>query len=122
MATILIVDDSETLREQIASDLLSAGYQVIEGVNGEDGLDKATHHPIDLVISDYNMPVMDGLTMCSHINAMQSKKIPIFLLTTQSRPDLKEEAKKAGVLAWIIKPYNKEKLLMVTHKICPPNP
>lgn len=119
MPTILVVDDSDIMRDQISADLQSAGYSVIEGENGEAGLAKAISHEIDLIITDFNMPKMDGLSMCVRLNPPEKiKKTPIFMLTTQFRPDLKESAKAAGIIAWIIKPYNKSSLIEATQKIC----
>lgn len=120
MSTILVVDDSETIRSQLAGDLKEAGYDVLEAADGEQGLEKAVHETVDLIITDYNMPKMDGLSMCTMIKEKNGdKKVPIFMLTTQSRADLKARAKDVGVLAWILKPYQKAALLKATSKVLP---
>lgn len=118
MYTVLVVDDSETIRAQLSSDLKEAGYNTLEADNGEEGLDIALNSPVDLIITDYNMPQMDGISMCEMIKQHNSeKKAPIFMLTTQSRPDLKAQAKEAGVMAWILKPYDKNSLIQVVGKV-----
>ncbi len=118
MRTVLVVDDSETIRRQLNSDLKEAGYSTLEACNGEEGLDAALNTPVDLIITDFNMPVMDGISMCQIIKQQNSdKNTPIFMLTTQSRPDLKARAKEAGVIAWILKPYEKNSLIRVVEKV-----
>jgi two-component system, chemotaxis family, chemotaxis protein CheY len=116
VANILLVDDSATFREEIKMDLIDAGYSVFEAVNGEEGLKMASEGNIDLIISDLNMPVMDGLTMCSHLRA-QGINTPIFMLTTQVNPDLKAEAGRLSVKGWIVKPPNKGALLKGIAKV-----
>lgn len=116
MATILIVDDSATFRAEMKESLTGAGYQVLEAVDGEDGLNKGLNNEVDLIISDLNMPKMDGLTMCSHLRA-QGSSVIIFLLTTQSTPELKAEAVKLSVKAWLIKPPNMTSLLKGIAKV-----
>lgn len=118
MYTVLVVDDSETIRSQLSTDLKEAGYNTLEAGNGEEGLDIVLNSPVDLIITDYNMPQMDGLSMCQMIQQHNpEKKTAIFMLTTQSRPDLKAQAKEAGVMAWILKPYDKESLIRVVGKV-----
>lgn len=116
MANILVVDDSATFREEMKASLTSAGYTVIEAIDGEDGLKKAMAGNIDLIISDINMPSMDGLTMCSHLRA-QGNSTKVFILTTQANPDLKAEASRLSVTAWIIKPPKMEILLKGIAKV-----
>jgi two-component system, chemotaxis family, chemotaxis protein CheY len=116
VANILLVDDSATFREELKIDLLAAGYSVFEAVDGEDGLKKATEGNIDLIISDLNMPVMDGLTMCSHLRA-NGNNTPIFMLTTQVNPELKTEAARLSVKGWIVKPPNKMALFKGIAKV-----
>lgn len=119
MAILLIVDDSEASRAQLRNDLQSHGHTVIEAVDGEDGLKRLQSNPkTDIVISDVNMPVMDGLTMVSKMRQDSSHaKLKIFMLTTEATVDMKEKGKKAGVNAWIVKPYALDKLLMAIDKI-----
>ncbi len=110
MASILIVDDSMTFREELKATLAGAGFDVVEAVDGEDGLTQAEAHKVDLIISDFNMPNMDGLTMCAHLRDREVKT-PIFMLTTQVNPELKARASQLGVKAWIVKPPNVAALL-----------
>lgn len=120
MAKILLVDDSETLRSQLKNLLTDKGHDIIEGADGEKGLKALNDHKdTNLIICDVNMPVMDGITMCSKVSQDSSlNHIPIFMLTTEAGSDLKEKGKKAGVKAWVTKPYEEEKLLMIVDKIC----
>lgn len=114
MATILIVDDSETVRTQLKRDLTLEGYTTIEACNGAEGLRVLEEHgsSIDLIFCDVNMPEMDGLSMCRelHKNPLLNA-IPIFMLTTQTSAEMKSEGKAAGVTAWVIKPYEKKKVM-----------
>lgn len=119
MAKVLIIDDSDTLRIQLRSVLESIGHTVVDAIHGNDGLLKAAEHPdVELIISDYNMPEMDGVLMCSKIRESTSlKKVPIFMLTTESTAELKALGKSAGVMAWIVKPFNEDKLKSVVQKV-----
>lgn len=116
MANILVVDDSATFREEMKQGLTAAGYTVVEAVDGEDGLKKAADGNIDLIITDLNMPKMDGLTMCSHLRAQGNSAI-IFMLTTQSNPEFKADAARLSVKAWMIKPPNMTTLLKGIAKV-----
>lgn len=116
MPRILVVDDAKTMRDSVKDLLIPNGYEVIEAENGEQGLDMLGKHSVDLIISDLNMPGMDGLTMCNHIK-QQDYRIPIFILTTQNSPDLKARAKEYGVVAWIVKPHKNETLLKGIQKV-----
>ncbi|MBK7002621.1 MAG: response regulator [Rhodoferax sp.] len=114
MATILIVDDSETVRVQLSNDLIAAGYTTLEASNGLEGLRMLNTHPdeISLIFCDVNMPEMDGLSMCRELHKDTAfKNIPIFMLTTQTSIEMKAEGKACGVVAWIVKPYKKEIVL-----------
>src|ERR1017187_8908852 len=113
MAKILVVDDSESQRFQLKRDLEGAGHQVLEGLNGQDGLDKLVANPdVNLIICDVNMPGMDGLTMCSKIQEVgKFPGLSIFMLTSEATAELKQKAKQYGVRAWITKPYVAAKLL-----------
>jgi two-component system chemotaxis response regulator CheY len=119
MAKILVVDDSEIIRVNLKNDLLAQGYEVLEADNGLNGLDVvAKNKDIDLIISDVNMPEMDGPTMCKKLhNNAEAKHIPIVMLTTQSNPELKASCKEYGVIAWITKPYKLKGLLVGIEKI-----
>lgn len=116
MPRILVVDDAKTMRDTLKDLLTPNGFDVIEAGNGEQGLEMLSQHTVDLVISDLNMPGMDGLTMCKHIKE-QGYNTPIFMLTTQTSPELKAQAKEFGVLAWIVKPHKDEILLGGIRKV-----
>lgn len=116
MTSTLVIDDAKTMRDTLKDLLITAGFNVLEAENGEQGLDMMAKHAIDLVISDLNMPGMDGLTMCGHMKE-QGYRAPIFMLTTQTSPDLKAKAKDAGVVAWIIKPHKDNVLLDGIRKV-----
>lgn len=119
MAKILIVDDSESQRFQLKQDLAGAGYEVIEGCDGNDGFEKLQQNPdVALLIADVNMPGLDGISMCSKIH--QTGKfvgLPIFMLTTEASPELKQSAKQFGVRAWITKPFVAAKLIEAAGKV-----
>ena len=114
MPNVLIVDDSETVRTQLRNDLVNEGYATFEASNGLEGLEilAGDANLIDLIFCDINMPEMDGLTMCREVHKDPLlNRIPIFMLTTQTSSEMKAEGKEAGVIAWIIKPYEKKKVL-----------
>lgn len=114
--TLLIVDDSESIRELISSNLIDAGYKVIKAVDGQDGLDKLSSK-IKLVVTDLNMPIMDGITMVKNIRKNASyKHLPIIMLTTESQLKKKNAAREAGATAWMVKPFEEDKLLEVVKK------
>jgi two-component system chemotaxis response regulator CheY len=119
MAKILVVDDSEIIRVQLKADLEGAGHQIVEATNGIQGLEGLEENKdVKLVISDVNMPEMDGLTMCEKIHAHPVfSQIPIIMLTTQSSADMKARGKEHGVLAWVTKPYKSKALLAGVEKI-----
>ena len=116
MPRILVIDDAKTMRDTLNDLLTSAGFEVVDAENGEQGLEMMSKHAIDLVISDLNMPGMDGLTMCGHIKE-QGFHTPIFMLTTQTSPELKARAKDYGVVAWIVKPHKDQVLLDGIRKV-----
>ncbi len=105
--TILIVDDSASLRQVVAIALKGAGYDVIEACDGKDALGKLTGQKVHLIISDVNMPNMDGLTMAEKIRGeLRNAAVNIIMLTTENSPSVKERGKAAGVKGWIVKPFN----------------
>lgn len=120
MANVLIVDDSETVRAQLRNDLDRCGHTAFEARNGLEGLQvlNAGEVKIDLIFCDVNMPEMDGLTMCRevHRNPLLNT-IPIFMLTTQTSPQMKAEGKASGVIAWVVKPYEKNKVMSGVAKV-----
>jgi two-component system chemotaxis response regulator CheY len=116
--TILAVDDSGSLRQMLSFSLKAAGYQVIEAVDGQDGLDKARLQVVDLVLTDQNMPRMDGLTLIKALRAMPSyQKVPILMLTTESGDDMKTKGRAAGANGWLVKPFDPQKLTEVVKKV-----
>lgn len=108
MAQVLVVDDSSTVRSEVCEFLKSNGLAVTAAVDGKDGLDKLRADPaIKLVISDVNMPVLDGLTMAEKIRReLNNQTVNIIMLTTENSPAVKERGKAAGVKGWIVKPFN----------------
>jgi two-component system, chemotaxis family, chemotaxis protein CheY len=120
MKKILIVDDSATIREQVKAAFASkADYQIVEAENGVDALAKlAANTDVRLLISDINMPEMDGITLIKHVSENASyKAIPIVMLTTEVSADLKTQAKNYGVKAWIVKPFTPEKIVMAADQL-----
>ena len=116
--TILTVDDSPSIRRMVRMTLQEAGYDVIEGVDGQDGLEKATSSRVDAIIVDQNMPRLDGIGM---IRALRShpagQGVPIVVLSTESEDSLKQAAREAGALGWMVKPFTQDKLLAVVKKV-----
>ncbi len=118
MAKILAVDDSASLRQMVAFTLKSAGHDVTEAADGQQGLNAAKMQNFDLVITDVNMPVMDGITLIRHLRALPNYKFtPLLMLTTESGADKKAQGKAAGATGWIVKPFNPDKLLAVINKV-----
>ena len=118
MATILAVDDSASMRQMVSFTLKGAGFDVIEAVDGVDALGKAKGQKFDLVISDVNMPNMDGLTLIKELRTLPNFKFtPMLMLTTESSTDKKMEGKAAGATGWIVKPFNPEQLLATINKV-----
>lgn len=118
MKCILAVDDSRSLRQMVAFTLKTAGFDVVEAVNGQEALDLAINHKFDLVLTDQNMPVMDGLTLIQNLrgNPVYSKT-PILMLTTEAGDDMKAKGRAAGATGWLVKPFDPERLLMVINKV-----
>lgn len=118
MATILAVDDSVSIRQMVAFTLKQAGYDVIEATDGEQALSLARGKKADLVITDINMPKMDGITLIKNLRALPDYKFtPILTLTTETAADKKQEGKAAGATGWIVKPFNPEQLLSTIKKV-----
>lgn len=116
--TVLTVDDSPSIRRMIAMTLSQAGYRVIEATDGREGLEKATSEPVDAIITDQNMPVLDGLGMIRALRAHPvGRGVPVIVLSTDSQETLKEQARAAGALGWMVKPFTQEKLLAVIQKV-----
>ena len=117
---VLIVDDSETVRQVLKLALGNAGYQVVEAEDGFDALAKLSGVQIDMLITDLNMPNMDGITLIKEVRQNPSNRfMPIIMLTTESQPAKKQEGKSAGASGWIVKPFKPEQLLAVVRMVCP---
>jgi two-component system chemotaxis response regulator CheY len=115
---ILAVDDSATMRQLIRMTLTRAGYEVVEAEDGAKGLQKASGEAFDMVLSDINMPHMDGLELLRNLRRMTPYKFtPIVLVTTESQLEKKQEGKRAGATGWIVKPFEPEQLLAVVAKV-----
>lgn len=117
--TIITVDDSKTIREMVSFTLKGAGYSVIEAVDGKHAIEVLGSQNVDLIITDINMPNMDGITLVKHLRANDNFKFtPILILTTEGDDARKQEGKSVGATGWIVKPFNPEKLLQVIAKVC----
>ena len=120
MRTILVVDDSTTIRQVILFCLIEAGYQVIEAVDGQNALEKLAKHQVDLLLTDLHMPKMNGLELAKEVRASAKHKfIPILVLTTESQLSVKEEGKSIGVTGWFVKPFEPEQLIKVIKRVLP---
>ena len=116
--TILIVDDSDSVRQMVGMTLAQAGYQAIEAVDGNDGFAKATSNTVHAVITDLNMPNCDGISFIrKYRTTPNSQGVPIIFLSTESDDALKQEAKQAGATGWMVKPFKQEQLLAVVRKV-----
>lgn len=118
--TILAVDDSASIRQMVSFTLKSAGYDVVEAVDGMDGLEKAKSRSVNLVLTDQNMPRMDGLTLIKNLRGMpQYASVPILMLTTESSDAMKSQGRAAGATGWLVKPFDPRKLVDVIRKVLP---
>ncbi|HDI78203.1 MAG TPA: response regulator [Desulfobacteraceae bacterium] len=116
--SILIVDDAVSMRGLVSLTLKKAGYGVIEASNGKDALKKLSGSKVNMIITDLNMPEMDGIEFIKAVKKMPGYKfIPIVMLTTESQAEKKREGQMAGAKAWIVKPFKPDTLLMVVKKI-----
>lgn len=115
---VLTVDDSASIRQMVSFTLKSAGYEVVEASDGEDGLNKAKQKAVDLVLTDQNMPKMDGLTLIKNLRMLPNyRSTPILMLTTESSDAMKASGKAAGATGWLVKPFDPQKLLEVVKKV-----
>jgi two-component system, chemotaxis family, chemotaxis protein CheY len=118
MASILAVDDSASIRQTVKIALGGAGHTVVEAVNGADGLSKAGAAAYDLVITDLNMPIMDGMAMIRELRRKSNYAgVPILFLTTESDASVKSQAKAAGATGWITKPFAADQLAKIVSKV-----
>lgn len=119
--TIMIVDDSASLRQVVGIALRGAGYDVVEACDGKDALTKLDGRKIHLVISDVNMPNMDGITFVKEMKGMASYKFtPVIMLTTEAGEDKKQAGQAAGAKAWVVKPFKPEQMLVAVSKLILP--
>jgi len=119
--TIMLVDDSASLRQVVGIALRGAGYEVIEGCDGKDALTKLTGQKVHLVISDVNMPNMDGITFVKNLKQMPAYKFtPVIMLTTESQEGKKQEGQAAGAKAWVVKPFQPTQMLAAVAKLVMP--
>ncbi len=115
--TVMIVDDSASMRQLVDYTLKDAGYTVLTAVNGRDAVGKAAGAKVDMVVTDLNMPEMDGLELIRQLRQMPAYKFtPIVMLTTESQDTKKAEGKTAGASGWIVKPFKPEQLLSVVQR------
>jgi two-component system chemotaxis response regulator CheY len=118
MRTVLTVDDSTSMRQMVRATLQSAGYDVVEAADGQEALEYARKNAVDLVISDVNMPRMDGITLIGELRCLPAYRlIPMLMLTTESSQEKKMEGKRAGATGWIVKPFNPVQLLATLKKL-----
>ena len=118
MASILAVDDSASMRQMVSFTLKGAGYDVTEAKDGQEALTIAKGNKFNLVITDVNMPNMDGITLTKELRTLPAYKfIPILTLTTESSADKKMAGKQAGATGWIVKPFNPDQLLATVKKV-----
>jgi two-component system, chemotaxis family, chemotaxis protein CheY len=119
---ILVIDDSETIRQQVKQALAATGYEIIEAVDGVDGLEKLRAlSDLDMALCDVNMPRMNGLDMIAEVQR-SGPKIPILMLTTEGQPSLIRRARESGAKGWIVKPFKPELLVAAVTKLIDPPP
>jgi len=119
--TIMVVDDSASLRQVVGMTLRGAGYDVVEGCDGRDALGKLDGRKVHLIISDVNMPNMDGITFVKEVKKTTNYRFtPIIMLTTESQDGKKQEGQAAGAKAWVVKPFKPEQMLNAVSKLCLP--
>ncbi len=118
---ILAVDDSPSMRQMVGQTLRAAGYDVIEAADGVEALELAKGRVVDVVITDVNMPNMDGITLVAQLRALPSYRlVPLLLLTTESSPERKAQGKQAGATGWMVKPFNPDQLLATLARVLGP--
>lgn len=116
--TILAVDDSASIRQMVSFVLRGAGYEVVEAVDGQDALDKAANHNVSLVLTDINMPRVDGLALVKSLRGLpRYRTAPILMLTTESSDGMKAQGRAAGATGWLVKPFDPKRLLEVIKKV-----
>lgn len=118
MPVILTVDDSPSMRKMVSFTLIGAGYQVVEAIDGVDAFEKAQTQPFDLVLTDQNMPRLDGLGLTRKLREHPHfKTVPILMLTTESSDLMKQAGRAAGATGWLVKPFDPVRLIEVIKKV-----
>ena len=118
MHSILAVDDSASMRQMVSFTLKSAGYNVVEAVDGQDALEKANARDFDLVLTDQNMPRLDGIGLTKKLREHPKfKATPILILTTESSDEMKQAGRGAGATGWLVKPFDPAKLIDVIRRV-----
>ena len=118
MHSILAVDDSASMRQMVSFTLKNAGFNVVEAVDGQDAFEKASGQSFDLVLTDQNMPRLDGIALTRKLRETDAfKATPILILTTESSDQMKQAGKAAGATGWLVKPFNPAKLIEVIRKV-----
>lgn len=117
---VMTVDDSATVRQILQMTLKDAGYDVVEAVDGADALEKLSGESVDMLVTDLNMPNVDGIGLIQQVRQKPGNRfMPIIMLTTESQPEKKSAGKTAGASGWITKPFQPEQLLAVVRMVCP---
>ena len=117
---ILTIDDSKTMRDMLMLTLAEAGFDVLQAVDGQDGLDVLVNERVDVVITDINMPRMDGYEVIRQLRSNPSHKTtPILVLTTESEADKRNLAREAGATGWMVKPFDPDRLVETVRKVAP---
>ena len=118
MHSILAVDDSASMRQMVSFTLKNAGFNVVEAVDGQDAWEKVGDKNYDLVLTDQNMPRMDGISLTKKLReSPQFKSTPILILTTESSDQMKQAGRAAGATGWLVKPFDPNKLIEVIQKV-----
>jgi two-component system, chemotaxis family, chemotaxis protein CheY len=118
MKRILTVDDSASVRQMVCFTLQKAGYEVAEAVDGRDGIDKAGSGKFELIVTDLNMPNVDGIQLITAVRKLPGYSfVPILMLSTESQAEKKDAGRKAGATGWIVKPFNAEQLVAAVQKL-----
>lgn len=117
---VLTVDDSRTMLDMLRAALVARGFTVVQAENGRQGLEKLAAEPVDVVISDVNMPIMDGFTFVRSLRAdPRHAGLPVLMLTTEASREKRDEGRAAGATGWIVKPFDPDKLVATIRKVCP---
>ena len=115
---VLVVEDDDAMRDLLVEELAEAGFQVQAAANGREGVERVRREPVDLVITDVNMPNMDGLALVRELRRLpQYRGVPLLMLTTESSAERKQEGRAAGATGWIVKPFDPDRLLATVEKV-----